>query len=64
MLLTSLDKDPEVYLAGYTLFRLYLVSNRCEKGELYLNWLVKQETEEERKVALGSDLEECYQRRL
>ena len=64
MLLTSLDKDPEVYLAGYALFRLYLVTTRCEKGELYLNWLVEQETEEERKVALGSDLEECYQRWL
>ena len=64
MLVTSLDKDPEVYLAGYTLFRLYLGTNRCEKGELYLNWLVEQETEGEWKVALGKDLEECYQLRL
>ena len=43
MILTSLDKDPEVYLAGYTLFRLYFVTNCCEKGEFYLNWLVGQE---------------------
>ena len=64
MLLASLAKDPEVYLAGYTLFRLYLATNRCEKGEPFLNWLVEQETEEERKVALGRDVEECYQRRL
>ena len=64
ILLTSLDRDPEVYMAGYTLFRLYLGTNLCEKGELYLNWLVGQETEEERKVTLGNDLEECYQRRL
>ncbi len=64
MLLTPLGKDPAVYLTRFSLSELYLATNRCEKSESHVNWLVELETEEEQKFALGTSLEECYERRL
>ena len=63
MLLASLGKDPAVYLTRFSLPKLHLETNCCEKSEPHVNWLVELETEGEQKVALGNALEECYERR-
>ncbi len=64
MLLASLDKDPAVYLTRFSLSKLHLDTNCCEKSKPHVNWLVELETEEEQKVVLVNALEECYERRL
>ncbi len=63
LLLRAVEKDADFYLARFSLFQMYQVSDRCEDSEPHVNWLKSKADSSEEIARFEAGLAACYERR-